>query len=130
MCFRRLEDDLHVHDFIEFYQIPDISVNAIKSVLQDALIRLHLSLDKCRGQCYDSASNMQGKNSGVATKIQEKQPEAFPTHCHCHSSNLSLKDSTKELKLLSDAMDISKEIVTLIKCLPKREESLGRLKKI
>ena len=79
-------------DFIGFCQIPDISSNAIESVLQDALIRLQLSLDECRGQCYGSSTNMLVK-IGVATKIQEKQPKAFPTHYHCYSLKLVVKDS-------------------------------------
>ena len=63
----------------------------------------------------DGVINMLSKNSGVATKIQEKQPKAFPTHCHYYSSSLSVKDSTEEWKLLSDGMEISKEKFTVIK---------------
>ena len=33
---------------------------------------------------------------GVATKIQEKQPKAFPTRYHCHALKLVVKDSTKD----------------------------------
>ena len=108
MCFRRLDDGLYEHkDFIGFYRIPDISANTIESVLQDALIiRLQLSLDGCRGQCYDSATNMLGNNSGVAAKIQKKQPKAFQSHCHCHSLSLIVKDSTKEWKLLSETINL------------------------
>ena len=41
--------------------------------------------------------------------------KAFPTHCHCYSLNLNVKDSSKEPKLLLRAIDISREIVALIK---------------
>ena len=40
----------------------------------DILMTCSLSLDDCRGQTYDGASNMMGKNSGVFTKINEEQP--------------------------------------------------------
>ena len=88
-----------------FYQIPDISGNAAESVLQNALIRLQLSLNVYSGQCYYRPSNVIGKNSGVATKIQEKHLKAFPTHCHCHSLSLVVRNSTKKSKLLSLAID-------------------------
>ena len=43
----------------------------------------------------------------------------------CHSLSLSVKDSTKELKLLSNVMYVSKGIVTLIKYSRKRQAILG-----
>ena len=46
---------------------------------------------------------MLGKNSGIATRIQEVQPKAFATHRHCRSYHEVLK---------TDAMDISKESYT------------------
>ena len=130
VCFRWLNNDLHAHeDFIGLYPIPDISANTIESLLQDALIRLQLLLDECRGQFYDRASNILSKNSSVATKIQEKQSKGFPRHSHCHSFSLSVKALIKESKLFSDATDMSKEIVILIKVLLKKEAILDRLKK-
>lgn len=129
LCFRWVDSDFVAYeDFVGFYEIPNIVADTIVSVIKDALIRLNLPLDKCRGQCYDGASNMMGKKSGVATKIQELQPKAYITHCHGHSLSLSVKDVTKSCKLLSDTMGTSKEIVTLIKYSPKRENMLGGIK--
>ena len=56
-------------------------VNAIK----DVLLRFNLQLKNCRGQAYDSASNMLGKNSDVATKITAEQPKAFVVNRYSHS---------------------------------------------
>ena len=92
------------------------------------LVKLQLSLVDFRGQCYDGASNMLGHKSGVAKKIQDLQPKAHVTHCHGHSLSLSVKDTTKNCKLLSNTMDAAKEIVTLIKFPPKREKLLGDIK--
>ena len=52
------------------------------------------ALAKCRGQCYDGASNMLGHRTGVAKRIQDLQPKAYPTHCHGHSLSLSVKVTT------------------------------------
>ena len=129
LCLRWFDSDLEAHeDFVGFYQIPNIGADIITLVIQDALIRLPLSIDKCRGQCYDGANNMFGKKTGVATRIQELQPKAYPTHCHGHSLCLGVKDAVRSCKVLSDTMDTSKEVITLIKYSPKRENLLGEIK--
>ena len=71
---------------------------------------------------------MMGHKTGVAKIIQDLQPKAYPTHCHRHSLSLSVKDTTKNCKLLSDTMDTAKEIVSLITFSPKRENLRGEIK--
>ena len=71
ICLRWIDDQLEVHeDFLGFYNIPNIQSTMIVQVIKDALIRLQLLLTNCRGQCYDGASNMLGKRSGVAKKYK------------------------------------------------------------
>ena len=72
---------------------------------------------------------MMGHKSGVVKIIQDLQLKAYPTHCQGHSLSLSVKDTTKNCKLLPDTMDTAKEIVSLIKFSPKRENHLlGEIK--
>ena len=105
ICLRWVDDQLEAYeDFLGFYNIPNIQSSTIVPVIKDALIRLQLSLSNCRGQCYDGASNMLGKRSGVAKQIQECQSKAHITHCHGHCLALSVKDATKNSKILSDTM--------------------------
>ena len=129
ICLRWISENLEAHeDFIGFYQIPDIKADTITSVIKDALIRLQLSLNECRGQCYDGAGNMLGKKSGTAQQILALQPKAFITHCRAHSLSLGVKSVVKDCKLLSDTMSTAKELVTLIKFSLKRETILGSVK--
>ena len=130
MCLRWIDNDPEAHeDFTGFHQIPNIGADAIISVIQDAVIRLPLSIDKCQGQCYDGASNMLGTKTGdVATRMQELQQKAYPTHCHGHSLSLGVKDVVRSCKVLSDTIDTSKKLITLIKYSPKRENLLGEVK--
>ena len=37
--------------------------------MASGMIRFQLQFDKCRGQCYDGASNILGKKTGIALKI-------------------------------------------------------------
>ena len=129
ICLRWVDDYLESHeDFMGFYELTNIKSETIVAAIKDALLRTQLSLDKCRGQCYDGASNMLGKKSGVATQISNIQPKAVVTHCHCHSLNLSVKETTKESKLLTDVMSVTSEIAALIKYSPKREQQLRSIK--
>lgn len=129
LCLRWVDDDLEAHeDFLGFYHIPNINADTIVSVMKDILLRLQLSWSNCRGQCYDGANNMLGCKSGVAKQIQDIQPKAHVTHCHGHSLSLSIKDTTKHCKVLTDTMGTAREIVTLIKYSPKRENLLGEIK--
>ena len=128
ICIRWVDKHLNPHeDFFGFFNIPNISAETIVTAINDVLVRLQLSLANCRGQCYDGASNMLGSKSGVAKRIQELQPKAHATHCHGHSLSLSVKDTTKNCKVISNTMDTAKEIVTLIKFSPKRENLLGEI---
>ena len=127
ICIRWVDKELEAHeDFLGFYNVPDIGAESIVSATKDVLLKLQLSLVNCRGKCYDGARNMMGHKIGVAKRIQDLQPKAYPTHCHGHS--LSLKDITKNCKLLSDTMDTAKGILSLIKFSPKRENLLGEIK--
>ena len=82
-----------------FYELENIKSDTIVNAIRDILLRTQISLDNCRGQCYDGTSNMLGKKSGVVKQIQDIQPKVFVTHCHCrHSLSLSVKEMTKESK--------------------------------
>ena len=58
---RWVDDDLNVHEeFIGLHEVPTIQTDVLVAVIKDCLLRLNLSLNKVRGQCYDGASNMAG----------------------------------------------------------------------
>jgi hypothetical protein len=116
-------------DFLGFYEIPNIKANTIVEVLKDALIRMNLSLQNCRGQCYDAGGPMAGSKHGVAVQIASEAKKAHFTHCYGHALSLAVRDSTKCCKLLSDAMDTTREVCKLIKFSPKRQGILEQMKK-
>ena len=129
LCLRWVDELFNIHeDFLGFYHFENIKSDTIVSAIRDVLLRTQISLDNCRGQCYDGDSSMLGKKSGVPKQILDIQPKAFATHCHCHSLSLSVKETTKESKILSDTMDTSGEIAILVKYSPKREQKLESIK--
>ena len=111
-------------------EVLNIKSSTIVSAKRDVLLRTHISLEKCRGQCYDGASNMLRKKSGAAKQILNIQPKGYVTHCHCHSLSPAVKETTKESNLLSDTMYATTEIAILVKFSSKREQMLDLIKHI
>ena len=75
ICIRWIKSsNLEVHeDVIGFYAVANISSATIVKVIKDALVRIQLGLNKCRGQCYDGASSMSGPRSGVAKQLRDEE---------------------------------------------------------
>ena len=131
ICVRTVNDNLEVFEhFLGFYELPNIRSETIVTAIKDALIRMQMPLSSCRGQIYDGASNMLGKNSGVAAKILNEVPKALPTHCHAHSLSISIKITCQNVKILNDVMGTVGEICVLVKYSPKRENMLGEIKNV
>ena len=115
-------------EFVGLYNTADTSANTLVSILHDCLLRLNLSVNKLRGQCYDGASSMAGKRNGVAKQITNLEERAVYTHCYGHFLNLACCDTIKRIKLLKDAMDITHEITKLIKQSPRRDSLFRAMK--
>lgn len=129
IVLRHVDCDLNVHEeFIGLYMVPTIDSATLTNVIQDTLLRMNLSINNCRGQCYDGASNMSGAKSGVATNITKKEERAVYTHCYGHALNLAVSDSVKGSKVMRDALDTVFEISKLIKYSPKRDSQFEVLK--
>ena len=91
-CVRYVDFDLEVHEeFVGLYSLETTSADSIVSTIKDILLRMNLSLDNCRGQCYDGASSMSGERSGVAKRIMDLQQRALYTHCYGHALNLAAR---------------------------------------
>ena len=108
-------------DPVGLFCLPNTTAATLCIVIKDMLIRCSLPLALCRGQAYDGAATMQGKRSGLATRICKEIPAALPVHCLGHSLNLCLQDAARKVTCLRDALAISREICKLINFSPKRK---------
>ena len=128
ICIRYVKD-LECHEeFLGLYAIDDTTSETLFKIVLDVLLRLNLSLDNCRGQCYDGASAMSGKRKGLKTLIQQKNPKALYVHCYAHTLSLAMNDTFKLEPKMSAMLDICFEICKLIKKSPKRETLLKKVK--
>ena len=126
---RWVDSTLTVHeDFLGLYEVNSIEAATLVKVLKDCLLRLNISMNKVRGQCYDGASNMAGIRQGVATVVQEEQSNAFLTHCYGHSLNLATSDMVKGCTTMKKMLDTVQEITKLVKYSPRRQALFEKLK--
>ena len=130
ICIWWVGEDFKVHeDFIGLFMVDAIDADTIFAVIMDVLRRLNLSVSKnIRGQCYDGAATMSGKQSGVATKMLKEEPKAIYTHCYGHSLSLACGDAIKKCKVMRDSLDTTHEITKLIKKSPRRDALFEKIK--
>ena len=65
-------------------------------------------------QCYDGASVMSGKNSGVATRLQQICEQAVYVHCHAHRLNLVLVDTAKSIREAADFFSLLQRLYVFL----------------
>lgn len=108
-------DQLQPHeDFIGLYQLDKTNADFITGTVKDVLVRLELSLSRCRGQCYDGVSTMRGARNGVAKQLSDEESRAVYIHCYGHVLNLAAANSIKDSKIMKDALDVTYEVLKLI----------------
>ena len=72
---------------------------------------------------------MSGCKSVIAKSITDIESRALYTHCYKHSLNLAVDSTIKNIKVLTDVMDIIHEMSALIKFSPKRDVKFDSIKK-
>ena len=118
LCLRYVDNNLEVHEeLIGLYSLESTSANMVVRAFKDILLHMNLTINNCRGQCYDGGSNMSGTQSGVATRLTDLESRALYTHCYRHALNLAIQDVVKGVKVMEDTLDTVYEI----KKSPKRE---------
>ena len=78
-------------EFVGFCECTDgVTGQAIATLILKAVQELGLSMDFCKGQCYDGAGNMSRPCNGAAAIVKRQYPKAIYTHCMAHHLNLSV----------------------------------------
>ena len=129
ICLRWVDDNFEIHEeFIGLHQVDSIAASTLTQVIKDVLLRMNLSLDKARGQCYDGAAAMAGCRSGVAKRILDEEPRAIYIHCYGHALDLAISDTVKKCDCLNNALSDTHDITKLIKSSPQREARFLNIK--
>ena len=106
--------------FLGLYGVPSIVAAPLTEMLVDTFSRLNFSFNQLCGKCYDGTSAIKGGKSGVSKRISDIEPRAVHTHCFRHSINLAVSNTLKEIRIMRDVLDMTKEMTKLIKFSPRR----------
>ena len=121
ICVRYVDDQFTIHErFVGLYSTEATTSQALTNIIKDAMIRMNLSLDDLRGQCYDGAANMAGKINGVQAQIKALQPKALYVHCTAHRLQLAVQDAMTTVRELQDALGEVSRLIEFFRNSPKR----------
>ena len=81
--------------FVEFVGVHDTTGKGLCEQILLFLRKFGIPLADCRGQGYDSGSNMRGNVNGVQARLLELNPKAAYMPCASHRLNLVIADATK-----------------------------------
>ena len=81
LCVSYVTTDLGVKErFLGFWCAKSTDGESLLELLLSILKSLDLNVTNIRAQCYDGASSMHGKYSGLATRVKELEPRAIYIH--------------------------------------------------
>ena len=111
--------------FIKFVECDTgTSASPIADKIMTTISELGLDMTNVRGQGYDGASNMSGKNAGTAKLIRDACFLAIYIHCFAHRLNLCVAGSCN-LQLIKNMMH-KVRCVSEFFSYPKRAELLRK----
>ena len=79
-----------VRNFFDFVEAPSTTGEDLADLLLAQVGMYGLEPNFIRGQGYDGAANMCGKQRGAAARIQQQFPLALYVHCSAHVLNLCI----------------------------------------
>lgn len=123
ICLRYIYKAQPTETFIGFYEAQSTTGEALFNMILEVLKSMKLRIEDAVGQCYDGASNMTGKEKGVAARVQEVAPKALYVHCYGHLLNLALQDTLQENAVIRNALGVVQSIHHFFNS-PKREHVL------
>ena len=92
---------------------------------KEVLLCMNLRIQDAHGQCNDGCSTITRTKNGFAAQVKKLNEKCLLTHCYCHSFNLAVRDTIKNIALLKDmACEISKLIKKRV--LKERQNSTGK----
>ena len=98
ICVRFCNKDMESEEvFIGFHQTSRTDANTMLKLVKDSLLTFGLPFSGIRGQGYDGASNMSGRENGLQAKVLTENPKALYLYCFGHQLNLVVQDSLKTI---------------------------------
>ena len=121
IVLRYVNDSYEVHEeFVGLYEADKVDAKSLVMIIKTTLLSLDIDIQNLRGQTYDGPSVMQGRLSGVATRIKDEVDKAISVHCLNHNLNLTLQEVAKVNTIVSSCLSIVQQLCNIIRNSPKR----------
>ena len=128
VCVRFCNTEMNSEEvFLGFHMTKRTTADALFSLIKSSLTAFNLPFSGIRGQGYDGASNINGRNNGLQAKVAGENAMALYLYCFGHQLNLVVQDSLVALPEVAIALERMNGVVTLIRNSPKK---MGRFKEI
>ncbi|KAF3849575.1 hypothetical protein F7725_019294, partial [Dissostichus mawsoni] len=95
---------------------------ALEKHCSSASPMLNIPIERLKGYCFDGASNMSGRFSGVQARLKEVCTDSLFVHCANHSLDLVLQEVGREVSLVAETLNFVQGIATVIRESSKRKE--------
>ncbi len=123
LTLQYVDEKLESHsDFLGFYSAPDSSGETLFRCIKDVFLRLNIPIERLLGYCFDGASNMSGRFSGVQAWLKKTCPESLFVHCANHSLDLVLQEAAREVGLIADSVNFVQGVAVVIRESAKRKD--------
>ncbi|XP_060216718.1 uncharacterized protein LOC132644157 [Lycium barbarum] len=99
---------------IDIIHVQDTCASSLKEAIVNLLAQHSLSLSYVRGQCYDGASNMQGRINGLKMLIRQESRSAHFVHCYAYQLQLSLVAVSKKCVEVGELVLLVSSILNML----------------
>lgn len=89
-------------------------------IVKDVFEPYELKLTNLQGQCYDGASNVSGRISGLQARIRTEENRALHVHGTAHRVNLVVQDAIEDISVANNFLGIAKDLINFMRDSPKR----------
>ena len=130
-CVRYITPDLRVKErFLGFWYAKSTDGASLLELLTLILKSLDLNVTNIRAQCYDGASSMRGKYSGLASRVKELEPRAIYIHCHAHLLNLALQSSLSSIREIRNILGTINSLYSFLEASAKAMNDFKKFKRL
>ena len=106
--------------FSGFHSTTRTDSGTLLSLVKTSLMSFDLPIAGIRGQGYDGAANMAGRENGLQAKILKENSKAIYLYCFGHQLNLVVQESLNGITDASLALERMNGVVEFIKNSPKK----------
>ena len=111
VCVRYVSNGAITERFLGFTNMHELDAGALTEKIVSVLTDQGIDIKKCIAQCYDGASVMSGKRSGVQARFRDIAGSGcIYIHCYAHRLNLVIVDTARGIKEVNNFFGLMEAI--------------------